>query len=250
MHVEVDRQGDPGILVEIENDIARVLADVRRGRGLAEDARGRRARDPAARRAPASGIPAQLEEARAFLAWLADDHFTFLGFREYELVTVDGEDELRGFRIPASASCGRHSARRASARCRPRCAGWLARRTCSTSPRRTRWPRCIVRPASTTWASSASTRRVSRSASGGSSACRPRLYSTSVTQVPLLRRKVEAVMQRAGFQGASHDAKDLLTILENYPRRTAPDRRGRAVSHGHGHPGAPGAPAAARVHPP
>jgi glutamate dehydrogenase len=44
------------------------------------------------------------------------------------------------------------------------------------------------------------------------------LYSISVTQIPLLHRKVEAVLGRAGFERASHDAKDLLTILENYPR--------------------------------
>ncbi|MEJ7706710.1 MAG: hypothetical protein WKF82_05110 [Nocardioidaceae bacterium] len=28
-------------------------------------------------------------------SWLADDHFTFLGYREYQLQTVEGEDVLR-----------------------------------------------------------------------------------------------------------------------------------------------------------
>ena len=31
--------------------------------------------------------PAQVEESAAFLRWAADDHFTFLGYREYDLVT-------------------------------------------------------------------------------------------------------------------------------------------------------------------
>ena len=35
------------------------------------------------------------EEARAFLEWIADDNFTFLGYREYDLLTEDGEDLLR-----------------------------------------------------------------------------------------------------------------------------------------------------------
>src|SRR5207247_356373 len=35
------------------------------------------------------------DEERAFLTWLLEDHFTFLGCRGYELDTVDGEDVLR-----------------------------------------------------------------------------------------------------------------------------------------------------------
>jgi len=37
----------------------------------------------------------EVEQARALLGWLADDHFTFLGYREYGLDTVEGEDVLR-----------------------------------------------------------------------------------------------------------------------------------------------------------
>src|SRR3546814_6670038 len=33
------------------------------------------------------------QEAQDFLRWVADDHFTFLGFREYEVVG-EGDDEL------------------------------------------------------------------------------------------------------------------------------------------------------------
>ena len=29
--------------------------------------------------------PHELDEAQAFLEWLAEDHFTFLGYREYDL---------------------------------------------------------------------------------------------------------------------------------------------------------------------
>jgi glutamate dehydrogenase len=34
-------------------------------------------------------------EIRAFLAWAADHHFTFLGYRDYELATSNGEDQLK-----------------------------------------------------------------------------------------------------------------------------------------------------------
>ena len=40
-------------------------------------------------------IPAaELDEARALLQWMHDDHFTFLGYREYEIRTEGGEDVL------------------------------------------------------------------------------------------------------------------------------------------------------------
>ena len=36
----------------------------------------------------------ELDEARALLQWMHDDHFTFLGYREYEIRTEAGEDVL------------------------------------------------------------------------------------------------------------------------------------------------------------
>ena len=39
--------------------------------------------------APAGVDPAEVEEAKALLAWIGDHHFTFLGYREYSLI---GED--------------------------------------------------------------------------------------------------------------------------------------------------------------
>ena len=43
-------------------------------------------------------------------------------------------------------------------------------------------------------------------------------YNSTPLDVPVLRRKVAAVVDRAGFLPASHDHKDLLAILETYPR--------------------------------
>ena len=43
-------------------------------------------------------------------------------------------------------------------------------------------------------------------------------YNSNPIDVPLLRRKVAAVVERAGFLPASHDQKDLIAILETYPR--------------------------------
>src|SRR5207244_8241130 len=96
MHVEVDRQTDPAKLAELEAGVVKVLADVR---AAVEDWKPMQARmvDVISRLESArSGVSdAELEEGRAFLAWLLNDHFTFLGCRDYALETVNGEDVLR-----------------------------------------------------------------------------------------------------------------------------------------------------------
>src|SRR5260221_654309 len=43
-------------------------------------------------------------------------------------------------------------------------------------------------------------------------------YNRSPSEIPLLRRKVETVIKRAGFSPQSHDGKALVNILETYPR--------------------------------
>ena len=106
-------------------DLARVLGDVR----LAVD---RLEADAASRllaivaeldaQPAAAARRSELAEGKAFLRWLADDHFTFLGYRRHDLVAVDGQDALR---IVPGSSLGilrekrrRRTSRRASPRCR------------------------------------------------------------------------------------------------------------------------------------
>ena len=75
--------------------------------------------------APASVPEEQRRAAQELLRWMADDHFTFLGYREYELTTENGEEVLRG--VPGHGP--RRAARTAAARrtpaasptCRPTC---------------------------------------------------------------------------------------------------------------------------------
>lgn len=43
-------------------------------------------------------------------------------------------------------------------------------------------------------------------------------YNRSPREIPLLRRRVDRTVQRAGFRPASHDGKNLTHILETYPR--------------------------------
>jgi glutamate dehydrogenase len=67
-------------------------------------------------------LPAEeIAECKAFLSWLADDHYTFLAYRCHDLVVVDGQDALKVVPARAWASCARSPRRTwppASRRCR------------------------------------------------------------------------------------------------------------------------------------
>lgn len=94
IHFEVDRCGDAALLDTLRNDIAHVLGDVRASvedwPKIVEIARAT-IKEMKARESTAEDI-----EARAFLEWMAADHFTFLGQRDYALVSDGTGFGLRG----------------------------------------------------------------------------------------------------------------------------------------------------------
>ena len=109
-HIEIDRSGDAQRLRELEQKIQRTLDDVqRRGRRLARRCAQRAVevaqRDRRAQPPPASA--SEVREAKALLEWMADNHFTFLGYREYRLRRGRAEDVLE----PLPRNRPRHPAR-------------------------------------------------------------------------------------------------------------------------------------------
>jgi len=99
IHLEVDRVSDAARLESLAADIARVLGDVR---AAVQDwkmmsGKVREILADLARRPPPVG-QAEVAEMRAFLEWLADNHFTFLGYRCHDLVMKDGDDALAAAR--------------------------------------------------------------------------------------------------------------------------------------------------------
>lgn len=95
-YVEVDRQTDLKTLNEIKRNLSRVLGDVLLA---VTDWKAMCARvresinvlDPKSMKQD----PAEINETRAFLNWLIDDHFTFLGYRDYDLVGEGAEQALQ-----------------------------------------------------------------------------------------------------------------------------------------------------------
>ncbi|AKS41746.1 NAD-glutamate dehydrogenase [Wenzhouxiangella marina] len=84
MHVQFDRQTYPETLARIERRVRSGLADVARAvsdwPAMVEQARRIAERLPETHAPMGAGT---MKETQDFFEWLADDHFTFLGYREY-----------------------------------------------------------------------------------------------------------------------------------------------------------------------
>jgi glutamate dehydrogenase len=223
IHVEVDRVTETAQLEGLAADIARVLGDVRLA---VADWKAMQARVLAivgeidARPPPLTAE--ELDEGRAFLRWLADNHFTFLGYRRHELVTVNGQDALK---IVPDSSLGilrDVSSKEVSssfAALPPEVRAYARRPELLVITKST--ARSMVhRPGYLDYIA------VKRFDAKGAVTGEDRFlglftstaYSANPADIPLLRRKTAEVVARAGLAPGSHAGKALLNILANYPR--------------------------------
>ncbi|KPI06993.1 hypothetical protein OV450_3627 [Actinobacteria bacterium OV450] len=229
IHVEIDRETDRADLKQITDDLRRVLSDVRES---VED--WEKMRDAALR--IADDLPDEptapdlreyeLEEARELLRWLADDHFTFLGYREYNLVDGDALSAVPGTGLGILRSDPHHSGQEDDHPVSP-----SFNRLPADARAKAREHRLLV----LTKANSRATVHrpsyldyvgVKKFDAEGNVVGERRFlglfssaaYTESVRRVPVIRRKVAEVLDGAGFSPNSHDGRDLLQILETYPR--------------------------------
>ena len=180
MHFEVDRETDESVVAELRADLLRVLADVR-----AAVADWGAMRERASTIAVALSDPADAETAE-LLRWMVDDHFTFLGYRD----TSRPGSELGILRNKAAPpGSGQH-------------AGLTVRKADVKAT--------VHRPVHMEQVCVGSDQFLGLWTSAA--------YNTSPLEIPLLRRKVAAVLDRSGFGPASHARKNLVSILETFPR--------------------------------
>ncbi len=221
MHLEIDRQSAADSAA-IEAAIRTVLADVR---SIVEDWPAMRQKmlevtvDVAKRRMPVSD--AGRKEAQEFLRWAADDHFTFLGYREYR-VRKEGKEEV----LAADAGSG---------------LGLLRGRE-STRPRKLTTLAAHYMPQSGSVDALILTKTNARATvhrpgymdyigvlsfdADGRAIAEQRfigLYTSSAYtrrpwEIPLVRERHEYVMQSSGLQPTGHSGKALRHILEKLPR--------------------------------
>jgi glutamate dehydrogenase len=223
IHVEIVRQPDREALDGLTAELHRVLADVQ---AAVDDwpATRERVREIVADldEHPPPVDPEDVAEARELLRWMDDDHFTFLGYREYVLETQQGEEVLCS--VPATGlGILRETERKP-----------VSHSFAQLSPetrRRAHEPRLLIltkansratvhRPAYLDYVG------VKRFDNDGRVTGERRFlglythtaYRASPWEIPVLRSKAQRVVERSGFVPGSHDHKALVEILENYPR--------------------------------
>ncbi len=223
MHVEVDRRTEADDLAALSAGLEGVLADVKAAVTDWPAMRDRLGEIIDGIDAPRAGANEDESiEAKAFLQWLLNDNFVILGCRDYELSSVDGENELR---ILPGSGLGllRHSGDESQSRSfaalppqlkaqahLPNLLAVTKSNTRSTVHRQGYLDYIGVKTFAADGRVTGERRLIGLLASTA--------YSTTPLSIPLLRRKVATVIERAGFLPKSHAAKALQTILERYPR--------------------------------
>ncbi|TGD96576.1 NAD-glutamate dehydrogenase [Methylobacterium nonmethylotrophicum] len=225
IHVHLDRIDDEAARAALGASLTRVYADVAVAAADHEAMMARLAAASDAYAAPTPLAPDETAEARAFLDWLRDGHFVLLGLREYrdeggaDHAGVPGSG-LGLLRDPAVEVLRRGDAMVAVT---PEIRAFLE------------GPEALL----VTKASLRS--RVRRQAhldmvgiklfgrEGEASGGLPgelRLvglftgsaYASRAEEVPYLRRKIAAVLAKAGLDPTSHAGRSLVHVLETYPR--------------------------------
>lgn len=237
MHVEIGRlsgEGDDSP-EKVAADCRRVLGDVR---ASVEDWPAMQERVSEVVASLESNPPpldaAEVRQAAELLGWLADEHFTFLGYREYVLdrVTVDaGDGEQEGLEDdvlrpvpgtglgilrenPAEGDTSIAFSRlpeAVKAKAREKRLLVLAKANSRSTVHR---PAYLDYVGVKTFGPDGEVVGERRFLGLLSSAA----YTESLLRIPLLREKVDEVLERGGYDARSHDGAALLDTLETYPR--------------------------------
>ena len=110
----ITRENGEKTLRQLRRDINKVLGDVRLAVRDWEAMRQRmRETAPLLEDGPKGADPLMRSESQALLEWMADDHFTFLGYREYKLVKRRGKSFLEPVKVTGLGLLGRNHKRSA-----------------------------------------------------------------------------------------------------------------------------------------
>ncbi len=190
---------------------------------------------------PVGVAGADVDDAAELLAWMADERFVFLGYREYQLQVVQDGDALvavpgTGLGILAEPRHGagddqdHHDAREAHDTYTAPVSRSFSRLPAAVRAK-AREPQLLI----LTKANSRSTVHrsgyldyvgIKKFAPDGSVVGEMRFlglfsaaaYSESVAHIPVVSRRYQQVMEAMQLVPGSHSARDLLQFLETYPR--------------------------------
>ena len=226
IHIEIHEQADPMVLRQIAEDLGSVLAEVR---AAVEDWHAMQARVHEViadlDKSPAGLTVEDAAEVRDFLTWLLDNHFTFLGHRDHTFLP----DEVDPARVVVGVADGLGILRdrdrmvfnelRHLSDLPAEVRAFLNQPTFLLITKANRRSR-VHRPVHLDVIG------IKRFGDDGqvvgmhllAGLFTSNVYTNSPAFVPVLRRKIERIMRRAGFRPFSHDGKRLLNIIESLPR--------------------------------
>jgi glutamate dehydrogenase len=220
---EIDRQNDPARLEKIKKDIEATLDDVH----VAVE-------DWPTMREKAKSVSAELEsnppplpadeisEARRLLEWMEGRHFVFLGYRRYNLERGSNEDQLvpdnrSGLGILRNGGRGARNAGaitlRGDLRAKARETELLIL-TKANSTATVHRGEYLDYIGVKTFDARGKVNGEHRFLGLWTSTA----YHRTPRDIPVLRRKVDRVIEYFGLDSSSHDGKAVLNVLETYPR--------------------------------
>ena len=222
IHIEADRQTEPEVLDAMAAEVRSALDDVRAavedwGR-MREELR-RSIED--LRSSPPPVEREEMEEAHAFLEWIGNNHFTFLGFGAYRVERTGGRDRFvpePGTGLGLLRDEGGRASGAFSNLPPPRRRGGQGPELLLLTGADAR--STVHRP------SHLDSIGIRRFDAAGKVCGEHRflgLYTSAAynrvpRDIPLLRRKASEVLRRAGYPRNSHAAKALQNIIDTFPR--------------------------------
>src|SRR3990167_11117483 len=223
IYIEIDQQTDPYALEQLRLNLLHVLEAVR---VVVKDwhAMNDRLREVTDELEKNKIVleSAEIKESKDFLDWLAHDHFTFLGVRDY---VIQGEGAQQALVLTEGSGLGMLRDETHARKIRPLASLPPAALKNALSPHaliisKTNTKSSVHRPAYIDYIG------VKRFDKEGHAIGERRIlglytsaaYHSNPKQIPFLRHKVAKVIEKSGLLPKSHAGKTLLNILETLPR--------------------------------
>ena len=224
MHFEITELRRPDSLERLRSGLEAVLVDVR---AAVENLTAMQARLAEAAEDlesdPSRASREEIAEAGAFLRWLDDSSFTFIGYREYDFARRGGAVRLKRARAPGLGIL-RNPARSVLTGWRdgavlPEVAAYCEDpRPLSVSKANGRSPVHRSVHLDTVMVKKFTPRGRVAGVRIFVGLFTPLVHRQSLSDIPMLARKAATVVARSGFPPDSHNAMSLLQILESLPR--------------------------------
>ncbi|WP_166419646.1 NAD-glutamate dehydrogenase [Pseudoalteromonas sp. Z1A8] len=220
--IEIDRQTDSSVIESFKKELESVLVDV----SVAVDDWQpiRKKLMAVTKELPKrhhNKTKEEVSETTEFLDWLAKDNFTLMGYREYELSPVQGDYQLKG-KMESSLGLMKNSTEEHTRLLSelPEVARQEARSSNLLILTKTNSVSRVHRPAYIDYVG------IKRFDDEGNVIGEDRFiglfsssfYNNSATDVPVLKSKINRIMEMCDFAKGTHAYKAVLNILETYPR--------------------------------